>query len=131
MVSCFRDAMIENAESGLVFGNVEHFGETGTYCTAAGEEIEVDVTVNYRKLDDAGEQILDRDQEELELSICINPNAARGGVANPGDGDTYLRAGENPESPWSFQRVLAETSGEWKLMFARRPPKRYGQGSNP
>jgi hypothetical protein len=124
MVVSFKEAMIENAESGLIFGNVNHFGESGTYTTKGGSGATVQATCLLRELQDSQEEIVDRDQEELEVSVCKNAACARGGVATPGDGDTYMRPGDS--IPWSFQRIVGETSGEWLLLFARRRPKRYG-----
>jgi len=125
-VDNFAAARRENAESGLIFANTDHFGEEVVYRPVNSAERSVTVRISAFVQGDAEVELGDRRDESILVSICKDPGAARGGVADPGSGDSLLRTGDPVDAPWSYQFRQGETASEWKLVFGRRRPQRYG-----
>jgi len=124
----FAECRRENAESGLLFGNLEHFAEQVTYRPAAGGPSRTVVASCTREtLEERQGDLLDREQERLWVHVCRSPQARRGGIDRPGLGDSLLRVQDPPDAPWSFQgQIKDETEYSWGLLFGRNRPRRYG-----
>jgi hypothetical protein len=114
-------------ESGVCFGNTDHFGETVTFRPlTGGAEVSIDVHVEYVRRQDETAIGVD-DDEEIWVRICTDPDADRGGVAVLTVGDVLIRSGELPELGYRFTgEVRRERHGERECLFRRKRPRRYG-----
>jgi len=126
-ISSLKEARKRNAESGLIFGNPDHFGEAITFYPAGGAPRTIVAACAGVELSEVGDEVSQSDQELLWVGACKDPACARGGIAAPAVGDSMLRAGDAADARWSFQeRIRRETPHDWELLFGRIRPRRYG-----
>lgn len=127
-VTSFKEARRQHAESGRIFGNVSHFGETVTYRPAGGGgERQIDVTIASVELDFVSTEFGENQKEMIWVKACRDLDCTRGGIDTPARGDVILRADDAPDAPWTFKGSRQNvTPAEHELLFGRIRPTRYG-----
>ncbi len=138
MTDTFREARESHVISGLVFGNPSHFGTTGTYTGLDGVEVS-DIVVDFQPSGSRADERLkdthvdhgERQDEITWIDLCKDPEADRGGVADPRPGDTFLRQGDPPTEIWSMYEIVHEDDFSWLLEFRRERMARYGSRRGP
>lgn len=138
MTDTFKEARESHVTSGLIFGNPSHFGTTGTYVGLDGVEVS-DIVVDFQPSGSRGDERLkdmhvdhgERQDEIIWIDLCKDPEADRGGVADPRPGDTFLREGDAPSEIWSMYEIVQEDDFSWLLEFRRERMARYGSRRGP
>ena len=147
MTDTFREARESHVTSGLVFGNPSHFGSIGTYTgldgvvatrTVDGVVLST-IVVDFQPSGSRGDERLkdmhvdhgERQDEITWIDLCKDPEADRGGVAEPRPGDTFLREGDAPSEIWSMHEIVQEDDFSWLLEFRRERMARYGSRRGP
>lgn len=128
----FKDARKQLFESGLVFGNSDHFGESVTFRPGRGGAERT--IVGPVTLESDEEVVVDYGHEKREYlwwQVAKDPACDRGGVAVFREHDVIFREGDGADEPWTFQTdrgIRNETPHSHEACFGRNRPTRYGPG---
>lgn len=102
----------------------EYTGIRFNYRPLSGSPRHVEAICLYEEVPPRDDEVGESRQERLWLSVSRDPIE---GIDDPRLGDSGLRDGDSPDSPWSFQgEIRNESAHAWELLFARIRPMRYG-----
>jgi len=124
----FKEARAAHARSGP-FLNTSHFRRGGDPFTpvSGGGSRAVTVSIQYAKHPRDETDTGEVDREEIWVKCLRSLDTDRSGIPEPQLGDAIVRAGDRPDRPYTFQGPIRdETPHDWRLLFARNRPVRYG-----
>jgi len=123
----FKEARAKHAREGP-FLDTTHFAEEVAFTPRHGGgartvTVSIQHTKHPRDETDTGEV----DREEIWVKCLRSLDTDRSGIPEPELGDAIVRAGDRPDRPYTFQGPIRdETPHDWRLLFARNRPVRYG-----
>jgi hypothetical protein len=123
----FKEARAQHARTGP-FLNTSHFAEEVTFTPVhGGGSRTVTVSIRHAKHPRDETDLGEVDREEIWVKALRSTDTDRSGIPTPELGDAIVRAGERADRPYTFQGPIRdETPHDWRLLFARNRPVRYG-----